>query len=350
MQDHLSGRYLSAMGTNDGRLSKNAKRSLNERLEAIFANFGAAWLAEREDHPVRELWSRKDGLATCELLCFGDAIYSLSPTNPRWTSAPVEQIKAGNPSNRSGAIFELIGLNLFHCEAQRVTGAAKHNPGYDGTVTFSDGSSMLVSIKNHGMSSYEKLFRREAINIDNRFRLLLESRLDNGVQLFARADAYPSTENWEKLNEALNPLITELTKHPEFAANLDTKVNATIGHRWTIEISSTPRIYKPLSPLRLSAGVKIAAPPHPNERLNFWNSILQACSNMSKQTRNEPAGVARALLIRLSRSASVRLYIEWLGNYFVQYPEEPIDFIFLYQADAAVDVDEHQLKRPSPIL
>ena len=144
------------------------------------------------------------------------------------------------------------------------------------------------------------------------------------------------------MSEALNPLITELTKHSEFAANLDTKVIATVGQRWTTEISSTPRKYKPLSTLRLSAGVQIAAPHHPNERLNFWSGIRQACSNMSKQAGNKPEGVARALLIRLSRSASVRLYLEWLENYFAQYPEEPIEFIFLYQADAAVDVDERQ--------
>ena len=63
---------------------------------------------------------------------------------------------------------------------------------------------------------------------------------------------------------------------------------------------------------------------------------------MSKHTADAPKGVARALLIRLSRSASMNRYTQWLRDYFDKYSEEPIEFIYLYQADVAVDVEERQ--------
>jgi hypothetical protein len=133
MQDHLSGRQFRA-------LAPDEKRALNERLDAIAVNFGSQWLAGRNQHALQELWARKDGLATYELVSFGDALYDLLATNPEWTRNLIREIKLGNPSNRAGAIFELLGLNLFHCGNQRVRAAPKHNPGYDGIVTLGNGS------------------------------------------------------------------------------------------------------------------------------------------------------------------------------------------------------------------
>ena len=66
MQDYLSGRYFSLKGP--------GTHALNQRLEAIAASFGSQWLAGRDQHPLQELWARKDGLATCELVSSGDAL------------------------------------------------------------------------------------------------------------------------------------------------------------------------------------------------------------------------------------------------------------------------------------
>ena len=253
MQDHLSGRQFRV-------LTAEETHAFNERLEAIVVNFGSEWLSEQNQNPVQELWARKDGLATYELISLGDALYNLLAKNPDWTRNHIKEIKFGNPSNRSGAIFELLGLNLFHCSDQRVKAAPKHNPGYDGVVTFGNGSVMLLSIKNHGVSSHEAYFQREASRIDRQFRFILKLRLINGIEIFVRAHVYPSKGDWATLRDALELLVIRLTKHPGFKADIDTEIVASIRESWTIRIRSTPTKYKPLFPLRLSAGVQISVP------------------------------------------------------------------------------------------
>ena len=115
----------------------------------------------------------------------------------------------------------------------------------------------------------ERFFQREATRIDRQFRFLLKSQLINGVQLFASANTYPERDDWAALNDALNPLITALTRHSGFKATCDTKVVATVRDSWSIVIRSTPKKYKPLSPLHLSAGIQIVAPYHQNEHIKI---------------------------------------------------------------------------------
>jgi hypothetical protein len=336
MQDHLSGRQFRV-------LSAEESRAFNERLDTIVVNFGSGWLGGQNQNPLQELWARKDALATYELISLGDALYNLLATNPEWTRNHIKEIKFGNPSNRNGAILELLGLNLFHCRDQRVQGAPKHNPGYDGIVTFGNGSTMLLSVKNHGISWHDANFQREASRIDQQFRFILKSRFINGVEIFARARVYPTRDDWMALRDALELLIIRLATHPGFKADIDTEIVASVRESWTIRIRSTPKKYKPLFPLRLSAGVQISAPYHQNEHKNFWDSIRKDCFNLSKHAANASGKIARALLIRLSSSAVVGLYTKWLGEYFKEYPEEPIEFIFLYQTDVIVDLSLNEI-------
>jgi len=59
----------------------------------------------------------------------------------------------------------LLGLNLFSGPGQRLVPAPANRPGFDGSVFFDDGSSLMVSIKNHGISSHESAFLSKAAEI-----------------------------------------------------------------------------------------------------------------------------------------------------------------------------------------
>jgi hypothetical protein len=83
---------------------------------------------------------RDKALATNELLNFGDAIQNFGTSNSDWTKQQVHKIKTDDAGNRSGAIFELLGLNLFHSAGYNVIASKANNPGYDGTVILSDGA------------------------------------------------------------------------------------------------------------------------------------------------------------------------------------------------------------------
>ena len=78
-------------------------------------------------------------------------------------------IRTGDDGNRAGAIFELLGLNFYLSAGNKVVPTPSSNPGYDGIVELPDQSSLLVSIKNHGMTSYEKFFAKQAEELDNQF-------------------------------------------------------------------------------------------------------------------------------------------------------------------------------------
>jgi hypothetical protein len=108
---------------------------------------------------VQGLWQREDVLSTNELFLLGEAIVNLTTANPSWVAQKIREIKAVDTGQRAGAIFEMLGLNLFQGPNQRVEPAPANNPGCDGSVFFRDGSSLMLSIKNHGISAAELYFR-----------------------------------------------------------------------------------------------------------------------------------------------------------------------------------------------
>lgn len=129
--------------------------AFNARLDAVVKTFGADWLGRDHSNPVQALWSRKDAQSTNELLLLGDAIANLSTADAKWVERQADLIKNGDAGTRAGALFELLGLNLFHAPGQQVLPATANNPGYDGSVILDDGSSLMLSIKNYGISSKE---------------------------------------------------------------------------------------------------------------------------------------------------------------------------------------------------
>jgi hypothetical protein len=126
---------------------------LNRLLETVASQFDTGWLEAENGNPVQELWRRKDAQSTNELLLLGEAIENLAAIDQSWVIRRIREIKDDDTGRRAGAIFELLGLNLFCGANQRVEPAPENNPGYDGLVFFSDGSSLMLSIKNHGIYS-----------------------------------------------------------------------------------------------------------------------------------------------------------------------------------------------------
>jgi hypothetical protein len=113
MRDHLSGRQNVIHGVEPGKL--------NGFLDAVATQFGTHWLAGNDGNPVQTLWQRKDAQSTNELLLLGEAIVNLSAANRPWVARQIREIKEGDAGGRAGAIFETLGLNMFHAGKQRVS-------------------------------------------------------------------------------------------------------------------------------------------------------------------------------------------------------------------------------------
>ena len=153
MTDHLATRQTAGLGGDHSEL--------NAKLDAIARHFDLGWLIADGANPLQLLWRSRDAIATNELLNFGDAVENFEKVDADWLREQVSLIKTGDEGNRAGAIFELLGLNFYLSADNKVVPAPSSNPGYDGVIKLPDQSSLLVSIKNHGMTSYEKFLSKE---------------------------------------------------------------------------------------------------------------------------------------------------------------------------------------------
>lgn len=302
---------------------------LNARLEAVASEFKLEWLESPGENPVQRIWQRKDAFSTNELLLLGDAIANMLAADPAWTRRQIKQIKQGDTGRQAGAIFELLGLNLFCGPNQVVRPAPSGNPGYDGTVYFPDHSSLMVSIKNHGISYAERTFRKAAEDAGTSFVKILERRGINGIELRAFASEHPKSADWKTLRDRTDQIVS------------GTVDDRSIGI-WSGARSPVPAAYLPLSPAHLSYGLLIAAPYHENEPKKFIQSMSEGIANLRKHRSAVGPDVCRTLLLRMSASASLLDCAAWAAEYMRDEPSTPVELLILYQAVPTSDVQLDQ--------
>jgi hypothetical protein len=159
--DYLSHRQTTGLGGDPAEL--------NAKLDAIVRYFDLDWLTAGGTNPLQLLWNSRDALATNELLNFGDAVANFESIDANWLRGQVSVVKTGDEGTRAGAIFELLGLNFYLSAGHKVVPLGNSNPGYDGAIELPDNSSLLVSIKNHRITSHEKFFRKNSKELDDQF-------------------------------------------------------------------------------------------------------------------------------------------------------------------------------------
>jgi hypothetical protein len=316
MPDYLSGRQNVIPEAQPGHL--------NSLLEAVAIQFGTPWLTANDGNPIQLLWQRRDGQSTNELLLLGDAIVNLTAKNSSWVARQIREIKEGDAGRRAGAVFELLGLNLFCGPNQRVEPAPENNPGYDGKVFFADGSSLMLSIKNHGISSAELNFREKAAGIHIAYVETASRHNRNG---FIRNVAlrHPLELDWQELRARIDGIVAVNDREPE-------------GSIWAGWIRPIPDQFSSLSPQHLSYVFQIAVPYHPNEQNNFYENIRRGIANLERHHAVVANDVCRALMLRLSATASIPKCIEWTEAYFRDFPQTAVELILIYQAVPATDL------------
>jgi hypothetical protein len=305
--------------------------ALNAKLDAIARQFGKAWLLAPGTNPLQLLWKRRDALATNELLNFGDAIEAFETTDATWVRQQVQQIKNQDEHNRAGAVFEFLGLNLFKCSGNIVHPTSANNPGYDGVVDLPNDSSLVISIKNFGMSSHQQRFQRHARTLDSTIQQWLTHNAASGTEFRVVCDEYLDDGDWHAVTrDVINILDAQLTR-------TSTRLN-TQGP-WNIIFRDLTGEY-PLSTRHISSVVFVCCKAHQNEQDNFLEHVRAGCSNLVKHTARLPESACRVLLVRLSLNASIVNCAEWARDYFLKLPNEQVGVVILYQA-AVVKQDQN---------
>ncbi len=315
VRDFLAGRE---------NVSQGSDAELNAKLAAVAARFGEGWLSSGSQSPLQRLWTRTDALATNELLNFGDALERLHAEDPAWLGQQVALIKTGDRGNAAGAIFEILALNLFSRDNCTVIPAPASMPGFDGTLALADGARVLVSVKNHGMSNYERDFHKAAAEFDAAFRKKLAQAGLRDVYLRVVMNRHPDRAAWNDLAADMERMLDQ------------EGVDGTANGPWTIMVNPIGDSYGPLSATQWSSSCQILGPHHQNEQDKFVEDIRKGCANLARHTRNETSGeVCRMIVLRLSATASIEKCMEWANWYFQDDPDSPVGVILLYQTAVA---------------
>jgi hypothetical protein len=316
LTDHLASRQTAGLGGDH--------LELNAKLDAIAHHFDLDWLMADGANPLQLLWRSQDAIATNELLNFGDAVENFEKVDADWLRERVSFIKTGDEGNRAGAIFELLGLNFYLSAGNKVVPTPSSNPGYDGIVELPDESSLLVSIKNHGMTSYERFFQKNSEELDDQFREWLEVHRCSGVELRILCSGRLDTAEWSKLKQDVMDILN---------GQLDnTARNHRVRGAWKIVLGNIASQFHPLSTTRISSVIFISARSHQNEQDKFIQDLRKGCSNLVKHTKGQPDTACPVLFVRLCANASLISCEEWARYYFTQYPNEKVGVILLYQA------------------
>lgn len=327
MIDHLAQRQTAGLGGDHAEL--------NAKLDAIARHFGIGWLMADGCNPLQLLWKSRDALATNELLNFGDAVANFENVDLDWLRGKVSIIKTRDDGNRAGAIFELLGLNFFLSAGNTVVPSVDSNPGYDAVIQLPDEASLLVSIKNHGITSYESSFRDNAAEIDNQFQGWLTRHAQSGVELRILCEDRLGATEWDKLacdiHEIMNGQLDGTAKTHE------------VRGPWHIILRHIDPEFHPLSTKHISSVVFISAPAHANEQNKFLENLRSGCTNMVRHTNSQPDSACRVLLVRLGANASINNCAKWAHDYFNQFYSENIGLILLYQSTFVTSKDTSSL-------
>jgi hypothetical protein len=292
------------------------KAEMNTYLQTIVDEFGQTWLEHDDGNPVQDLLRSTDAMATNELLNLGHAVQGLLARDSRWVSRQISHIKSSDQGRRAGAIFEILGLNLFNRPGQQVTPADDDQEGYDGRVVLADGS-LIVSIKNHGLSSNEAVFLQRADEVHCEFLDRMAEAKANELDVRIMTLGQPTAADWSTLRSQVADVI---------AGRQPAESIIWEGSKRQLD----PK-WRPLSASHLSYSFTLIAPYHKNEQKNFEDKIAAGIANMEKHCSQVPADVCRALFLRLSASASLSDCAKWAEAYFAMYSDTKIEMILLYR-------------------
>ncbi|WP_345952994.1 hypothetical protein [Mucilaginibacter sp. PAMB04168] len=250
----------------------------------------------------------------------------------------MQQVKAtkfGDKINRQGALFELCGLLILDGNEHYVLPAKDNQPGFDGVLTISAQQQMRISIKNYGISERHRIFLTKASILEQDIvRLLKKYNYPPATVMIDSPVVYPEKKEWELLDKQLENIFAIKRNDSEPFTAITEGVNVF----WTIIIHKTADTGMKYHPSFNTYTAIITSAYHPNEHLNLFNKLEDACANLVKHSRAESEELINSLLLHLPVSASLEKCEEWIKDFFIAYPEKPITMVMLYQPAVALDI------------
>ncbi|MDK2125047.1 hypothetical protein [Parachitinimonas caeni] len=296
-------------------------------LKAILDNFGEGYLASKDQKkPLSMLWSRTDRLATVELFIFGSCLQKVLASNREWAKKVIREIKKSDVKAR-GLCTEIIYIGYFGSEKWKIDPAVKNNPGYDFSLSGSEGKRQYISVKNIDISDAYKAFETRSRRLRSKWREKL--RL-TGLNFGLRVQAQMPLEQehfdliiaaFQKLEIQSLPIFEPVPGVMVAVHELQTNARISVGH--------------------VSDSVLIHCPSPATEMERYASKIRSAASNIYKHTSGDKNAI-RVVFIRMHVNADSEV-VKKQADLIVNEPDSKADCIIIYQPSYVRDASNNSL-------
>lgn len=253
-----------------------------------------------EEHPLGQLWHRKDWLASCELLSLamnlrrlrGDATFRDFLRNAR------KKVCGTDPANRAGHWWEFWCAATLHHPGQRVRPPGQGEPGFDLWVAHKSGANVRVSCKALEASDNEKAFRRFCHALQARIETVLPNEKALQIIMVLQREREP---------DDLDPQSVFLRVAECLRRATDKNQGFTTGG-WYMNVGPFVREATdlPFAQTEPSYSLVIASEYPKDEQVRFFSLLDRAIANLSKHCSQVGNGVTNALFVRVPPPISMK--------------------------------------------
>lgn len=291
------------------------------------------WLNLQGPHPLRQLWKRKDFLATIELLTIGHGLVQVLPKySPKLKARLVKDLRSFEAGTRSGTLFELLASSMFANDQQTVTMPADGQPGYDFSIKTGGGHVIRVSCKRLLVSQEERAFVAAA----EAMRQAVAERGDNPTLAFAQMEDVTAADRYNV--GAVRKAMRDFLAGASGRRNL-----STTFHGWRVFINPlAAAVPHAFARTRQSYTFGATAPFGLHEQKRIEDKIDDAIANLRKHVPLGD-GNANVVLIQPPQSVSVVNAAAYATDYFAD-PQRAaaISGVFVYRPAVVRDVERDE--------
>jgi hypothetical protein len=284
-------------------------------------------------HPLRQLWHRRDWLATTELLSLAMNLRRLqrNTKNADFLKRCRQHACSLSRDNQTGAIWELWCAAIIERAEHRVRPAANAEPGFDLWVERESGQRVRVSCKALSPSVNELAFRAMAEEIQAHLEAVLVPT--DRFSIFMLLDT-----------ALQRPMIPpeELARgiREQFATRRSAQRADFVVGGWYVHV----RPYHSEAPLwdgEATYSLTVASTYPKDEQRRFTSKLNDALSNLAKHCTPLPAHTTNALFVRVPPPISMKSAVELVETELAHEEHAHVGAVYLFRAQLVADGEAH---------
>lgn len=291
-----------------------------KNIDYIKSLFNDKWLNRNPTKNIfKQLWHRKDFLASCELYTIGLGVKKLQTNNyDNWLKDFYKQINKNNVASIYGIIYELFIYTLFQ---NKIELAEPNQAHYDFKI-LKEKQSIYTSIKKLTTSEQEKKLKQD-FNILKKFYIKELKRNNlNGLSLYLQFNDYKNytLDSAKKIIKKTILQKSDITNNDFFTTLKEIKCNE---NNFIIHNN------------KISYQFNLTIPFDGREQNRFINLFKKASNNLNK------IDGCNLIIIGLSSTIDMQTAKKWLINEFNRDKYTRISGVLLTQYLPAQNLKEN---------